>query len=72
MEKKFDVLLMDPPFDELQTSLLEKLIKRHLGKNGLAVLNYPGNLPAPEFDDTDIVTSKNYGDTQLVFYRRTK
>jgi len=76
MEKKFDIVLLDPPFDELQTSLLEKLIKRHLGKNGLAVLNYPGNLPAPEFDDTDddtdIVTSKNYGDTQLVFYRRTK
>ena len=72
MEKKFDILLMDPPFDELQTNLLEILIKRHVKKGGLVVLNYPGNLAQPEFDDTQIAADKNYGDTQLVFYRKIK
>ncbi len=72
MEKKFDILLMDPPFDELQTSLLEKLIKRHIVKGGLAVLNYPGNLTPPDFDNTEIAVSKDYGDTCLVFYRKLK
>jgi 16S rRNA (guanine966-N2)-methyltransferase len=72
MEKKFDIVLLDPPFDELQSPLLEKLIKRHVKKGGLAVLNYPGNLKFPEFDNTEIAADKNYGDTQLVFYRKIK
>lgn len=70
MEKKFDIVLMDPPFDELQSPLLEKLIKRHVKKGGLAVLNYPGNLKYPDFDNTEVAADKNYGDTQLVFYRK--
>jgi len=72
MEKKFNIMLMDPPFDELQTSLLEKLIKRHLSKGGLAVLNYPGHLTPPDFEKTEVAVSKDYGDTQLVFYRKIK
>ncbi len=71
MEKKFDIVLLDPPFDELQSPLLEKLIKRHVKNGGLAVLNYPGNLNFPEFDKTEVAADKNYGDTQLVFYRRS-
>jgi 16S rRNA (guanine966-N2)-methyltransferase len=72
MEKKFDILLMDPPFDELQTSLLEKLIKRHLSQGGLAVLNYPGHLTPLDFDKAEVAVTKDYGDTQLVFYRKIK
>lgn len=70
MEKKFNIVLLDPPFDELQSPLLEKLIKRHVKNGGLAVLNYPGNLKFPEFDNTSVAVDKNYGDTQLVFYRK--
>ena len=72
MEKKFDIVLLDPPFDELQLSLLEKLIKRHVKKGGLAVLNYPGSLKPPDFDNTVVAADKNYGDTQLVFYRKIR
>jgi 16S rRNA (guanine966-N2)-methyltransferase len=72
MEKKFDILLLDPPFDELQSTLLEKLIKRHVKKGGLAVLNYPGHINFPQFDNAEVAADKNYGDTQLVFYRKTK
>jgi len=72
MEKKFDIVLLDPPFDELQSPLLEKLIKRHVKSGGLAVLNYPGNLKFPDFDKTEVAADKNYGDTQLVFYRKIK
>jgi 16S rRNA (guanine966-N2)-methyltransferase len=70
MEKKFDIVLLDPPFDELQSPLLEKLIKRHVKNGGLAVLNYPGHLKFPDFDKTQVAADKNYGDTQLVFYRK--
>ena len=72
MEKRFDIVLLDPPFDELQSPLLEKLIMRHVKNGGLAVLNYPGQLIFPKFDNTEVAADKNYGDTQLIFYRKNK
>jgi hypothetical protein len=48
------------------------LIKRHLGKGGLAVLSCPGKMESPEFDDTEVAMVKKYGDIQLVFYRKLK
>lgn len=72
MEKKFDILLLDPPFDDLQTLLLDKLIRRHVKKDGLAVLNYPGDLNPPEFGDCEIAAEKTYGDTKLIFYRKLR
>lgn len=70
MEKKFDILLLDPPFDDLQENLLATMIKRHIKKGGLAVLSCPGKYAAPEFDKTEIITEKSYGDAKLVFYRK--
>jgi 16S rRNA (guanine966-N2)-methyltransferase len=67
---KYDVLLLDPPYDELQASLLEKLINRHLKPGGLAALSYPGHEDIPDFYKTEVVHAKKYGDIQLVFYRK--
>jgi 16S rRNA (guanine966-N2)-methyltransferase len=67
---KYDVLLLDPPYDDLQPLLLQKLIKRHIKPDGLAVLSYPGKEEAPEFFSVKIVENKNYGDSQLIFYRK--
>lgn len=72
MEKSFDVLILDPPYSELQVNLLGRLVKRHLKEGGLCVLSYPGNAQPPEFDDTEIAITKKYGDIQLVFYRKTR
>jgi 16S rRNA (guanine966-N2)-methyltransferase len=71
-EKRFDILFLDPPYEELQTNLLQRLIKRHVKPSGLAVLSYPGRAKAPEFEDTIVAASKNYGDAQLVFYRKSE
>ncbi|HET6864180.1 MAG TPA: 16S rRNA (guanine(966)-N(2))-methyltransferase RsmD [Candidatus Saccharimonadales bacterium] len=70
MEKKFDIVLLDPPYDDLQINLLGRLIKRHVKKTGLAVLSYPGHAESPDFDNMEVVAAKNYGDAQLVFYRK--
>ena len=70
MEKKFDIVLLDPPYDDLQESLLQKLIARHVKNGGLAVLSCPGKYAAPEFDKTEIAAEKSYGDAKLVFYRK--
>jgi 16S rRNA (guanine966-N2)-methyltransferase len=70
MEKKFDIVLLDPPYDDTQDNLLARLIKRHVKKGGLAVLSYPGHAKPPDFDNTIVAATKNYGDAQLVFYRK--
>jgi 16S rRNA (guanine966-N2)-methyltransferase len=71
LDKQFDVLVLDPPYNDLQiTVLFEKLIDRHLKKSGLVVLSYPGHDDAPKFAHTEILTNKKYGDAQLVFYRK--
>jgi len=71
-EIKFDLLLMDPPYDNIKFSLIEKLIARHIKKGGLAVLSFPGRISARPFDDTETLVLKQFGDGQLAFYRKTK
>jgi len=71
MESEYDILLLDPPYDDLQLNLLQRLINRHIKPGGLAVLSYPGKENAPEFEGVKIVEDKNYGDGQLIFYRKT-
>jgi 16S rRNA (guanine966-N2)-methyltransferase len=70
MEKRFDIVLLDPPYDHLQLDLLQTLIKRHVKKGGLAVLSFPGTEAIPDFDGVEVAADKNYGDIQLVFYRK--
>ena len=68
--QKFDIALLDPPYDDLQFNLLEKLVSRHMVASGIAVLSWPGHIDIPSFDGLEMVSNKNYGDAQLVFYRK--
>ena len=70
MEHQYDILLLDPPYDDLQTNLMQRLINRHIAPGGLAVLSYPGKEHSPKFEGVKIVENKNYGDGQLIFYRK--
>lgn len=69
-DMQFDIVLLDPPYDNLQVNLLEKLADRHVKPGGLAVLSLAGKIDPPDLD-LQIVTQKNYGDAQLVFYRKS-
>jgi 16S rRNA (guanine966-N2)-methyltransferase len=66
----FDILLMDPPYDNLQIADLEKLV-RHLAPSGVMAVSWPGKLDRLELKELDIVSQKNYGDAQLVFYKHS-
>lgn len=70
MEKKFDIILLDPPYDQLQMEVLQTLVNRHVKKGGLAVLSFPGHVAIPDFEGLKVVTDKNYGDAQLLFYKK--
>lgn len=65
----FDLVFCDPPYDDPQDSLVERLGQR-VKPAGLLVLSWPGNQGVPAFDDFEDIERKSYGDAQLVFYRR--
>lgn len=66
---KFDLVLLDPPYNDLSHELLAKLTK-HSKPQGLIALSYPGNRQPPTFGGLELITAKLYGDSQLVFYRK--
>ncbi len=68
-DKKFDVVLLDPPYQHPQLNLLDKLTK-HAKKGGIVVVSWPGHELPPAFDTCQLIMDKKYGDAQLIFYRK--
>ncbi len=67
--EQFDIVLADPPYDDIRPDVLERLAV-HVKPGGLLCLSWPGSEPTREFADLKIVSHKSYGDAQLVFYKR--
>jgi 16S rRNA (guanine966-N2)-methyltransferase len=66
---QFDIVLCDPPYDNLQPNLLIQ-IADHVKPGGLIIFSLP---PTADFSlDTNyqLLTTKSYGDARLAFYRR--
>lgn len=68
-DDRFDLVLLDPPFEELQTELMYRLADR-TKSGGLAVFSLPPNANVYLQEEFELVNTKSYGDNQLVFYRR--
>lgn len=67
----FDIIFADPPYDDVPYRDLKNL-PRHLKSNGTLVLSWPGKAEPLKFENLKAVQIKNYGDSQLVFYRHLK
>ena len=67
-DAKFDIIICDPPFDQIKINLIQKLV-RHLQSEGLFIVNIPGSMKPFELQMLKIVKTKRYGDTALVFYK---
>ena len=68
VDKKFDIIFCDPPYNDLQLSTVFAL-KSHLKENGLMVLSYPGRELTPDATGVVVVDNRNYGDGALAYYR---
>lgn len=66
--KKFDVILADPPFGGLQEQHLLYFV-RHLTASGIMVLSHVGRTDVPQVDGVVVVKHRNYGTAALTFYR---
>jgi 16S rRNA G966 N2-methylase RsmD len=67
-DKKFDIVLADPPYSDIRPDVLERLTV-HVAPEGILVLSWPGSEPVRPFEGFAVVSHKTYGDAQLVFYR---
>jgi 16S rRNA (guanine966-N2)-methyltransferase len=68
----FDLVLCDPPYDHLKLNLnLLQRLARRIKQGGVLVLSWPGSEPPFDFPELVLVEQRNYGDAQLVFYRKT-
>lgn len=65
----FDIVVLDPPFDEVLYTNLIKLT-RHAKPGGLVVLSLPSDEDKFRLPGFNEVARKFYGDAQLVFYRK--
>ena len=63
----FDLILLDPPYDNLQINDIEKLV-RHMHTDSIMVVSWPGKLDRLELRGLRIISNKGYGDAQLAFY----
>lgn len=68
LDKKFDLVICEPPFNDLQPQVVEKMV-RHLKPKGLMVLSHPGSGSAPTVNGVVVVDNRLYGDAALAFYR---
>lgn len=68
VDKKFDIIFCDPPYNDLQLSTVFAL-KSHLKPKGLMVLSYPGSEELPSSSGVVVVDNRNYGDGALAYYQ---
>jgi 16S rRNA (guanine966-N2)-methyltransferase len=68
-EQAFDIVVLDPPYDELQEVLLQRLAER-VQVGGVVVISMPPTQNISLSDSYQQLQKKSYGDAQLAFYRR--
>jgi 16S rRNA (guanine966-N2)-methyltransferase len=68
-DKKFDVVLVDPPYTDIRPDVIERLAE-HVKPGGIFVLSWPGSEKIRDIENLEQLSHKDYGDIQLVFYRK--
>ncbi len=65
---KFDLIIADPPYHDLQLSTVGRLVP-YLKPKGLMILSHPGRESAPTVNGVVVVDKRSYGDAALAFYQ---
>ncbi len=69
MNKSYDIIFADPPYNDLQLSTVSGLVSL-LKPDGLMVLSYPGRSELPTVHGVVVVDNRSYGTAALTFYRK--
>lgn len=68
-DQRFAIVLLDPPYDDVNPSLLEKLAAR-AEPGGTVVYSLPPNSGLQLSEPFELLSRKDYGDATLSFWRR--
>ncbi len=67
---EFDIVVADPPYDDVQYKALE-ILPKYVKPGGIIVYSLPPTARLMLPDTFELVAQKNYGDATLHFYRKT-
>ncbi len=67
---QFDIVLLDPPHDQVSEATLNKIASRHCVSHGIVVVCIPADMPTLDLADFQEVKNKTFAGARLVFYRR--
>jgi 16S rRNA (guanine966-N2)-methyltransferase len=70
-EKHFDIVVLDPPYDDVKEEILDKL-SLHTAVGGILILSLPPTISYCLNSDFQELKNKKYGDSRLVFYKRIR
>lgn len=65
----FDLILIDPPYDDISMKAIEELSKR-AKEGGVLALSWPGRLTLPQLIGLKLAKFKRFGDSQYGLYLR--
>jgi 16S rRNA (guanine966-N2)-methyltransferase len=65
----FDIVLCDPPYNDLQVAVIKRLAGR-VKSDGLLILSWPSAAETPKIEGCELLERREYGDANLIFYRR--
>lgn len=68
-DQQFDIVIADPPYDAVNHEALELLID-HVVSGGLFVCSLPPTITLNDLPDCELLTSKNYGDATITYFRK--
>lgn len=66
---KFDIIIADPPYDEVDVNKTVDKLKNHLNSSGIMVLSHSGSVEHPRVDGVVVVGTRSYANGTLTFYR---
>lgn len=69
IDETFDVVLLDPPYDQVNVAHVEK-ISNHAVPGGIVVVSLPPDLDIDLGDNFKRIMKKSYGDATLAFFTR--
>jgi 16S rRNA (guanine966-N2)-methyltransferase len=68
-QQKFDIVIVDPPWDDMQLGLVERISER-TKPGGIFVASLAKKARLIMGEDFELLSQKTYGDGTLRFYRR--
>jgi 16S rRNA (guanine966-N2)-methyltransferase len=67
--EQFDLVICDPPYDDIKESQLKTLSKA-VKSQGLLIISLPPEYEQLDFDNFKLELKKSYGDSSLTIYRK--